>query len=307
MIATRRPIGGRSDREGPVASGGPLTAAARRTTKALRIGAARPTSALRPFPDFLIVGAQRSGTTSLYRYLSRHPAVLPVLFGKGVHYFDTGFDRGPAWYRAHFPTASRRARVARREGVEPVSGEGSPYYLFHPLAPERVAATIPDVRIVVVLRDPVARAYSHYNHERARGFEDLSFEDAIAAEPERLAGEDTRIRHEPGYRSSSHQHHSYVARGMYLEQLERWRAVVGPDRILILLSEELFADPDAIYRRTLSFLGVPERSLASYERANSRAYPPMPERVEATLRERFAEPNRALAASLGRPLPWGAP
>jgi hypothetical protein len=255
-------------------------------------------------PEFLIVGAQRSGTTSLYRYLSRHPAVVPVLFGKGVHYFDTDFARGPAWYRSHFPTTAHRARVARRVGVRPVSGEGSPYYLFHPLVPERVAAAIPDVQIVVVLRDPVARAYSQYNHERARGFERLPFEDAIAAEGERLAGEDERIRRDPVYRSFSHQHHSYVARGMYVKQLERWRAVLDRERILVLLSEDLFSDPDAAYRRTLAFLGVPDRSLPSYERANSRSYPAMPDGIQAALRSIFAEPNRRLAAWLGRSLPW---
>ncbi len=115
-------------------------------------------------------------------------------------------SRASRWYRAHFPVASGRAGRS--------SGEGAPYYLFHPLVPAGSPLTLPDVRVIAILRDPVERAYSQYKQEYARGFEDSeTFEQALELEPERLEGEEERMVEHPGYQSYSHQHHSYVARG----------------------------------------------------------------------------------------------
>ncbi len=148
---------------------------------------ARPTAGLRLLPDYLIIGAQRAGTTSLHRYLIQHPGVRTTLRTKGVHFFDTGYGRGMSWYASRFPTRLTAWYVARRHGVELRTGEASPYYLFHPHVPGRVAEHLPQVKLIALLRDPVGRAYSHYQHEVARGFETLSFEEAIEAEAARLA------------------------------------------------------------------------------------------------------------------------
>ena len=132
-----------------------------------------------------MIGTQRGGTTSLYRHLVAHPQVESATPSKGVHYFDKEPDKSLNWYRAHFPLA--------RDGG-PISGEGSPYYLFHPLVPARVAEALPDVRVIAMLRDPVERAYSAYKQEYARGFEDAeTFERALELEPERLDGEEERM------------------------------------------------------------------------------------------------------------------
>ena len=148
-----------------------------------------PTTRLRGLPDFLIIGAQRCGTTSLYRYLCAHPSVQPAVLNKGIHYFDTNHEQGTAWYRSHFPSEPYKAYLRRRRGVERVlTGEGSPYYFFHPLAPGWIAEELPEARFVVMLRDPVGRAYSQYQHEVARGFEALAFEEALEEEEERLGG-----------------------------------------------------------------------------------------------------------------------
>ncbi|HET8640542.1 MAG TPA: sulfotransferase domain-containing protein, partial [Pseudonocardiaceae bacterium] len=144
-------------------------------------------------PGFLIVGAQRCGTTSLFKTLSQHPAVLPAVFHKGVHYFDTGYHHGLAWYLGHFPTVRAAEAVRRQHGVPAVTGESSPYYMFHPLAPQRIAADLPGVRLLVLLRDPVERAYSAHAHELARGYETEAFETALELEPARVAGERERL------------------------------------------------------------------------------------------------------------------
>ncbi len=262
------------------------------------------TSALRIFPDFLVIGAQRSGTTSLYRALVRHPDVARTVMGKGVHFFDVDHARGAEWYRGHFPTAARR-RIAALGGRNLVTGEASPYYLFHPLAPERVAGLLPDVRLIAMLRDPVARAFSHYQHFVRRGIEPLpTFEAALDAEPGRLAGEEARIRSDPTYRAWNHQHFSYVARGLYAEQLERWFARFPRERLLVLRSEDVFAEPEVAFERVEAFLGLAHRPPPRFDRLNAESYAGMSEDTRARLVLRFEQPNDRLRELLGPGFRW---
>ncbi len=207
---------------------------AKRAAHAISVTVGRVTAPLRMLPGFLIVGAQRCGTTSMYRALSAHPAVRKAVLHKGVHYFDMNYDRGIGWYRAHFPLA-----VTGR-----LTFESSPYYMFHPLAAERIAADLPGVKLIVLVRDPVERAYSAYAHELARGFDTESFERAIELEPDRLDGEAERIAARPGYLSHSYQHHAYLARGRYAEQLDRLERLFGRDRIHVVDSGDFFGKPE---------------------------------------------------------------
>jgi hypothetical protein len=263
----------------------------------------RPTAGLRLLPDYLIIGAQRAGTTSLHRYLVQHPAVRTMLRTKGVHFFDTGYGHGLPWYASRFPTRLTAWYVARRQGTALRTGEASPYYLFHPHVPGRVAEHLPRVKLIALLRDPVQRAYSHYQHEVARGFETLAFEAAIEAEPARLAGETERLLAEPLYNSFAHQHHSYLARGCYAEQLDRWRPLFG-DQLLVLSSERFFAEPERTFPRVLEFLELPAFTPDGYRRHNAHDYRQMGPEVRARLVEHFREPNRRLYQALGDDLGW---
>src|SRR3984957_14987386 len=193
----------------------------RRAAHIVSVGTGRLTHQVRMLPGFLIVGAQRGGTKSMYRTLSQHPAVLKAVLHKGVHYFDTGYDHTMGWYQGHFPLRVRAARARRATGDEPLTFESSPYYMFHPLAAGRISRDLPGVKLLVLVRDPVERAYSAHAHELARGYETEPFERALELEDERLAGEAERIVAEPGYLSHSHQHHAYLTRGLYADQLER--------------------------------------------------------------------------------------
>jgi hypothetical protein len=264
-----------------------------------------PTAELRPLPDFLIIGAQRGGTTSLYRYLCSHPEVAPAVLNKGIHYFDTNYGKSPRWYRSHFPTSMSRALRCRRAGVgKSLTGEGSPYYIFHPLAPERIAQLLPEVPSILLLRDPIKRAYSHYQHEVARGFESLSFEEALEHEEERIAGEEDRMRREPSYVSFEHQHHTYLSRGLYLSQIRRWHEHFSPERLLIIDSADLFRDTDSTYGRVLAFLGLVPRSLPRYKQLNAHGYSGMSNRARSFLEHRLETPNRELEDYLGRSMHW---
>ena len=254
----------------------------------------KATAAIRPLPDFLILGAQKAGTTALYAYLRRHPQITGPSW-KEVSFFDRHYARGEAWYRGNFPNALRARGLV---------GEGSPSYLFHPLAPERVARLLPDARLIALVRNPVDRAFSHYQHEVALGREPLSFEDALAAEDERLHGEEERLLADPTYFSHAWWNHTYRARGRYAQQLERWLAVFPRERLLILPSEDLLEDPDGTYGRVLEFLGAPRQRLAAYPRVFERQYEPMKPETRQRLAEEFAEPNRRLYELLGRDLGW---
>ncbi|MCW2568548.1 MAG: sulfotransferase [Mycobacterium sp.] len=279
---------------------GPATmgrAAVRSVTRT--VGRLTHTHRLRP--HFLVVGAQRCGTTSMMKTLAQHPGVVPAVFHKGVHYFDVNYDRGPAWYAGHFPTAWAARRTA---GPAAVTGESSPYYMFHPLAPERIAADLPDVRIIVLLRDPVERAYSAHAHERARGFEPEEFAAALDLEPGRLAGEVERLRADPGYDGHHWRHHAYVTRGRYVEQLEHLEAEFGRDRMSIVDSQDFFDDPAPVFAAVERFLGLPPATGIAFERHNARPRAPMPAGLRARLDEHFRPYDARLAAWWGRTPSW---
>ena len=219
------------------------------------LGWGRATSRLRSQPDFVIAGAQRCGTTSLFRALMSHPQVARPVLHKGVNYFDINYIQGWDWYLGHFPVASLAAWRTRASGPTRIF-EASGYYLYHPFAIARLARDLPEVKVVVMLRDPVERAYSAYQHERMRGYEWESFETALDLEPERLVGEVDRMRRDPAYESFSHRHHSYLHRGHYAEQLENVFANIPRERVHVLLSEDFFADPAAEFRSLSDFLGL---------------------------------------------------
>jgi hypothetical protein len=273
--------------------------------KGAYVAARMVNAASRPLPDFLLAGAQRCGTTSLYRYLTAHPLVLPARPSKGVHHFDVHPGRSARWYRAHFPTVAAR----RRAGEGAITGEASPYYLFHPRAAERAAAVVPGARIIVMLRDPVERAYSHYRQEYARGFEDAeTFERALELEPRRLQGERERMLADPAYESHALQHHSYAARGEYAGQLETWLAHFPPEQLLVVHSEAFFADPATSHGAVLRFLGLPDPPAPPpFKAYNARPAAGMDAGTRERLAAHFAEPNRRLEQLLGRAFGWTAP
>lgn len=280
---------------------GPIERLARR---AARTGG-QLTHGARMLPSFLIVGAQRCGTTSLYRTLARHPAVLPAVLHKGAHYFDTGYANGPEWYRGHFPLLLSARLAAARTGTAPITGESSPYYMFHPLAAQRIARDLPDIKIIALLRDPVERAYSAYAHELARGFETEPFERALDLEPLRLAGVEERLVAEPASDSRAHQHHAYLARGRYAPQLARLERQVGRQRLHVVDSERLFAEPERVYSGVLDFLGLPpDPQGPRLEHRNGRRRPALPRRLRARLEEHFRPYDEELVRWLGAPPSW---
>lgn len=260
----------------------------------------------RILPDFLVLGGARCGSSSLFAMLCAHEQVMAPSH-KEVHFFDRNVWRGLDSYRRFFPLAIHRDRVSRRLGRPVVTGEATTYYLFHPAVPQRVASLLPDVKLVALLRDPVDRAHSQYHLAVRNGREQLSFEDALDAEPARLEGEAERLLADPTYRSEPHLAHSYLARGLYLEQLERWHAHVPREQLLVLRSEDLFADPGAVLDQVLRFLGLEPHAGELPPARNRAGYDTMRPETRERLRRFYAEPNRRLEEYLGRDLDWQRP
>lgn len=264
-------------------------------------------------PDYCVVGAMKSGTTAIARYLEAHPDCF-LAPGKEVHFFDRHFERGAEWYAGLFAAAA--------PGV--VVGEATPNYLHDPEVPRRFYETSPRTKLVAILRNPVDRAYSHYWHERARGREDLDFASAVEREAERLASGS-------GF---SHVHHSYLDRGRYLEQLLRFEGYFGRSAMCVVLLEDLQADPPATFSVIADFLGVrpeapamvgrPVNTYVSFRslrvrrlskavpapagrvlgrlNVRKRPYPEMEPELRRKLLAGFEDPNRALGQWLGRDL-----
>ncbi|MGB3264534.1 MAG: sulfotransferase domain-containing protein [Microcoleus sp.] len=246
-------------------------------------------------PHFIIIGAQKGGTTSLYAYLSKHPQIACAT-EKEVHYFDLKFDQGPEWYRAQFPQPEN--------GPHKVTGEASPYYIFHPRVPARIHDLCPQVKIIALLRNPVDRAISHYYYYIRIQYESLSLEEAIAAEPQRLKGELEKLLANPNYRSYEYQHHSYLTRGIYADQLPAWMKLFPPSQMLILKSEDLYANPSETVNKVLEFLDLPPHQLETYSKHNSNEYPPISEAVCQQLRAYFRPHNQRLAQLCDRDFGW---
>lgn len=265
-------------------------------------------------PTFLIIGAMRAGTTSLAAYLSAHPDVF-IARQKEVHFFDREFDRGVDWYREQF------AEVRDEKAI----GEATPAYLSNAEAPARIAALLPDARLIATLRDPVDRAYSHYCFMRGFGQETRSFAEAIEQDDGTA----------PGLVGN------YLSVGRYLPQLERVCSFFPRTSLHVFLFEDLRADAAGTFADVCRFIGVddavrppilgealnPPHRLRSkrlmlemqrwhawrrlpfklgeridrWNRAPVR-YPPLDRGLRRALVDRTAEDRAALARWLGRDL-----
>lgn len=248
-------------------------------------------------PGFLVVGTKRGGSTSIYHWIAQHPQVAPCRTRKGTHFFDVNHGRGESWFRSAFESRRHPWRV---------TGEGSPYYMFHPHSMLWIKETLPDVRLIAVLRDPVARAWSHHQYEVQNGRETLGFEAALDAEPRRTAGEEHLILLDPSHVSDEHRYHTYLARGRYAEQVVRILDHFPREQLLVLQSEALFADPHGQLQRVWDFLGLGQvrlDGLKPMKQGRGRSIPPS---AVARLEEYYAPLNEQLYALPGIDFRWDA-
>lgn len=203
-------------------------------------------------PTFLIAGAMKSGTTSLHSTLRQHPQIF-MSRPKELHFFDHHYSKGFDWYESFFQ--ARPKHLAR--------GESTPVYMYLERSRERIAADLPEAKIVIILRDPVSRAHSQYFMYREKGLEPAeTFDEGLRLEPQRL-----RKR-----RGMNRIRYSYVDRGHYIDQLEAFEKLVGRDRLHVVLLEDLTDDSVTTLSGLLGFLGVDQSLAAEMTMAHSNYY-----------------------------------
>jgi hypothetical protein len=260
----------------------------------------------RLLPDYLIIGVVKGGSTTLCAWVNAHPFVVPAA-KKEVHYFDYQYSFGEDWYRSNFPRERDRTRFDRQHGRPFLTGEASPSYISHAYSPARIAQDLPDIKMLVALRNPVDRAYSHYQMSRRAGEEPIdSFVEAVQAEEERLQPELDRVDADPSYFSGKLGGWSYLLRGRYAEQLERWFELFPREQFHFVKTEDLTVNPAPTLAGIYRFLDLPEYEPQEFQPFHVAAYDAIPDGASAMLAEYFRPHNERLYALLGVDFGWEA-
>lgn len=239
----------------------------------------RLTGFIRPLPDFIIIGVPRAGTTSLYNYLTEHPSILPSLW-KEVTFFSGNYNKGVTWYRSHFPLKLINKIINPKEKF--LTGEATPNYLYHPLVPKRIYKLIPNVKMILLLKNPVDRANSHYWQAVRKNCETLSFEEVIKKQMsiEPLSDEELFFSKGTGIA------HQYISGGIYINRIKRYFEIFPHEQILILKSEDLYENPTKIMKIVYEFLNIPSWELKSLIKYN---YHEDQKRMDNSLRKELVE------------------
>lgn len=236
-------------------------------------------------PSFLILGQAKAGTSALFQYLSMHPSMVAPLI-KEPHYWSKYYHLGAQWYRSQFPCLSYDSNL--------FTGEGSVTSFVHPEAAGRIARDLPNAKFIVLFRDPVARAYSHYWMYRRLRIESRSFEDAIAEEIRKY--EVAPMEDLKGW--NPERDNGYLIESCALPFFRIWLDYFPPEQFLVLRNEVMNRDLPNTLRRVWRFLGVQEYVPGSFERHNEGRYPPMSSGTKEMLRQWFASHEEELEGFL---------
>ncbi len=258
------------------------------------------TGPFRVLPDFLIIGAGKCGTSSLYNYLIQHPNVYPAKF-KELNYFGRRWTK---WYRPNFPTIFLKYFVNKFRKEQFMTGEASPYYLINPHVAKQVKKKIPNVKIIILLRNPVDRTFSQYSQWQKTEFEPLSFEEAIKSEKIRTADEWKNYTDDKSISSRKHVRYAYLAGGIYYDQIKVWMDVFPREQIHIIKAEDFFSEPSKCVFQVLKFLGLKNYELDISKKHNAGKYEPMDSSIQEYLKNYFRPHNEKLYKLLGRDLNW---
>ena len=253
------------------------------------------TAWMRRLPDFLIIGAQKSGTTTLYDWVTSHPRIGAASL-KEINYFSRFWGSGNMWYRSHFPITWSQH--------DALTGEASPSYLLYEASARRAITVLPAVKLIAILRNPVDRAYSSYHYSVRRGGESLSFEEALRIEDKRAATALDKVSRYENIIPYDVRSQEYLARGRYAEQLERWFTYYNQDRFLILDATDLRRDPQKTLDLVFDFLGVEKFRLEMPRNLNVGRYDPMKSDIRRYLVEYYKPHNQKLYTLLGRSFDW---
>jgi len=261
------------------------------------------TGNIHTLPNFLIIGAAKAGTSSLYEYLIQHPSISRCVV-KEPNYFTTYYDRGINWYKSCFPfsySANYKEKIQKKKFL---TGEATARYYWYPYAPKRAAEIIPNAKIILLLRNPVDRCYSDYNMKFKNEVEKNTFEDAIEVEHKIIDGEWEKMLSDEKYFSFKFTANGYIAKGLYLKYIKNWRKFFSKEQILILKSEDFFKNPEKITNEVFEFLKLSPIKLKKYQIIRKGNYKEMNPETRKKLVEYFKPHNEKLYQYLERDFDW---
>ena len=258
----------------------------------------------RALPSFLIAGVQKGGTTSLFDYLAQHPSVIPPI-QKETYFTYTYHDDPDRAFRSFFPLQSELNELAKQTGGPTMTGEATPETMFTARTATRAHHAAPDAKIVALIREPIARAYSHHKHNMRHKLETVAdFDRAIDLEAERTEAALARFESdERGVFDRTLNDQTYMVRGRYAEQVERLYNLWGRDKVLVIASERFFAETPTVYAEILAFLGLPPHD-ANLKAKNVNTYDPIKPETRERLQPTVGPWNAKLNEVLGRDIGW---
>jgi len=257
---------------------------------------------LTSLPDFIIIGGMKCGTTSLYDFITRHPGILPAK-KKEIHFFDEHYLWGKSWYASNFPLLLDKKNLEIELQHRVLTGEATPNYMIFPFVPKRIKNLIPTVKLIAILRNPVDRTYSHYQHAIKKNHENLSLEDSIKIEEKRLDSEKEKI-FDQKYKPYHYRYHTYLHKGHYEELLKNWYNEFPKDQILIVDSDKLKKNPKIVLNDIFTFLNLPSFIQINYNNLLVGKYPEMNPSTRNWLIEYFKPHNQKLYKLLDRTFDW---
>ena len=257
-------------------------------------------SPFRVLPECFVIGVVRSGTTSLYHYLSQHPSIAPAAYDE-LGYFDDNYHLGVNWYKSLFPTKFTKNRIIKKHGKF-LTYDVTPFYIYNPLVTRRILESFPGAKIISNLRNPIDRAYSNYILMHQEGDTTKTFEEMIQMAMDEIEKNKSKLNDEAYIADTFYQ--NILARGFYADQLEIWFEKFQKKQLLIIPSEDLAQNPDQVLTKVFEFLDLPYFKIKDFTRQNKREYLPMKDETRKLLIEFYKPYNKKLFGMLDRKFDW---
>ena len=257
------------------------------------------TGPFRVLPDFIIIGSMKCGTTSLYYDICEHPCASAAARDE-IGFFDSNFHLGLNWYRSMFPTKGQIEDIKHKEGVA-ITGEDTPFYFWNPIAAKRIQKLLPNIKLIIILRNPIDRAYSEYQDLVSRESNSPSFETFI--ENEINTRKKGIIITEENFEIFN-QNDSYLLKGIYIDQLKIWAGLFPKEQIFTLSTESLNSEPTASMESVFQYLNLPDYKIKNIQHQKQKKYTPMDSQTRKLLIEFFKPHNERLFKFIGKKFDW---
>ena len=255
------------------------------------------TAPFRVLPDFFVIGVVRSGTTSLFHYLNQHPNIVGASYDE-LGYFDDNYHLGINWYKSLFPTIFTKKRIEKEQG-KCLSFDDTPFYIYNPQVVRRIHENFPNSKMILLLRNPVDRAYSNYNLSPNRK---LTFEETIENEINEIQNTNLELKDESYLVNDFYE--KILPRGFYAKQLEVWYQIFSKEKILIKSSEDFANNTDEVLNEIFDFLDIKQVKIKDITKHNVRKFPPMEQKTRDYLIEFFKPHNESLYKLINEKFDW---